>query len=47
VLHGAKSGDISIHQATRFKLMLNLNAARAIALTFPSSMLAAADEVIE
>lgn len=47
VLHGAKPGDIPIYQATRFKLMLNLNAARAIGLTFPPSMLTAADEVIE
>jgi putative ABC transport system substrate-binding protein len=47
VLHGEKPGDIPIYQATRFKLALNLNAARTIGLTFPSSMMAAADEVIE
>ena len=47
ILHGANPGDIPIYQATRFKLTLNLNAARQIGLTFPSSMMAAADEVIE
>jgi len=47
VLHGAKPGDIPIFQATRFKLTLNLNAARAIGLTFPPGILAGADEVIE
>ena len=47
VLHGAKPGDIPIYQATRFKLMLNLSAAKAIGLTFPLALLAAADEVIE
>ena len=47
ILHGAKPEDIPIYQPFRFKLTLNLNAAKAIGLTFPPSILAAADEVIE
>jgi ABC-type uncharacterized transport system substrate-binding protein len=47
VLHGAKPGDIPIYQATRFTFTVNLNAAKAIGLTFPPAVLARADEVIE
>jgi len=47
VLHGAKPGDIPIYQATRFKFIVNLNAAKDIGFTFPPMVLARADEVIE
>ncbi len=47
VLHGAKPGDIPIYQSTRFKLTLNLKAARALGITFPPEILARADEVTE
>jgi putative ABC transport system substrate-binding protein len=47
VLHGAKPGDIPIYQATRFKFIVNLNAAKAIGFTIPPIVLARADEVIE
>jgi putative ABC transport system substrate-binding protein len=47
VLHGAKPGDIPIYQATRFKLTINLEASKELGLTFPPTVLAAADEIIE
>jgi putative ABC transport system substrate-binding protein len=47
ILNGVKPGDIPIYQPTKFEFLVNLNAAKALGLTIPPSLLAAADELIE